>query len=675
MQARLHLVSAPWADPLIAPIQTACLKAYVDEAFAGTVPVQTYSPFLEVILELWGPAFLRIAGHVPEPAREYVSLFAFLRRYRRRALDDEDTVAFEAALREMLAPAALTSFERANKALAARRADLAGSLDRRFADQFATELTRYTDRRLVGQLGTADVDLIGFTMNYHQVYSSAIIVSRLLERGRGKNTIMLFGGGSASHPAVRQALAYIGIPGFVVFGEGEERLRQILRLVQESTSAAEASRRIADEVHGVFAIGDRRHLVRDTLDLAEGQVEPLEQLPQPDYSQYFRQLRGLCRDEEAFVVLRSLCHVTVEGTRGCFAKCDFCSLNRQWAGFRKKSADVVVEQALALRSKYGINYLHFADNVCDTWAEDYAKRLIEHEVAVPALMELRAHHPQRFWTLLALAGVSDIQIGIEAVSPPLLKRMNKGTFVYQNLRTAKYLTELGITWAVISNLITHHPRSTLTDVAITKGAVQAMSYWALPNLSVFHLDPGSPLYESLSDDELVNSEPLKRSAWPAKISPFVVERQLALPTRWQNATLEAAWTDFSTWYERFRLDVLEECRALAVVEETTNETWLRRQRGHDVSDDYLEGELSSVYRLCHHAPTTQAVAKTLSLSEADAVSHLRGLVERQLVYPAEGRFLALALRNRDALVLETLAEQRRVTPKGQRVTREQLAVR
>ena len=33
-------------------------------------------------------------------------------------------------------------------------------------------------------------------------------------------------------------------------------------------------------------------------------------------------------------------------------------------------------------------------------------------------MELRAHHPETFWTKLALAGVNNIQIGVEFPFPP-----------------------------------------------------------------------------------------------------------------------------------------------------------------------------------------------------------------------------------------------------------------
>jgi len=70
--------------------------------------------------------------------------------------------------------------------------------------------------------------------------------------------------------------------------------------------------------------------------------------------------------------------------------------------------------------------------------------LIERKLRITAFMECRVHHPEVYWTKLALAGVEAIQVGIEALSPTLIRSMNKGTRAKQNLLVQKWLKELGI---------------------------------------------------------------------------------------------------------------------------------------------------------------------------------------------------------------------------------------
>ncbi|MFY9558087.1 MAG: hypothetical protein WAV47_25535, partial [Blastocatellia bacterium] len=51
MQARLHLISMPWANPELPSIQTAVLKAHIDAVFGKRIVTKTYSAFANILLE------------------------------------------------------------------------------------------------------------------------------------------------------------------------------------------------------------------------------------------------------------------------------------------------------------------------------------------------------------------------------------------------------------------------------------------------------------------------------------------------------------------------------------------------------------------------------------------------------------------------------------------------
>jgi hypothetical protein len=662
MRLRVHLASMPWADPMIAPIQTACLKAYLDARFGRAVDVRTYAPFLQIPHSLKGAEFLRFIGNCPDAIKEHLSMFAYLRFFGTLALTSAELGAFWDSVRDKGSPDAATSFERAHGLDGDYRARLAAMLDSSLTDALARVTSEYLERELAPALGQADVDVIGFSLNYNQSYLSAFAATWLERRGFAENAVLLFGGGSASQPSVRSVFARLGVPGFIVFGEGERKLERVVRLAQESSSPQELRARIAPAITGVLPTSDLRDLWRDNPLYLSEQIGELGELPAPDYDEYFAALRSLCADDDAYAALRSRSSITVEGTRGCFAHCDFCSLNRQWFGFRKMPHEIVLRNVLAMRERYAVNFVHFADNVCDTWAEGYASALVARNLRVPALMELRSHHSESFWAKLALAGVSEIQIGVEAISGPLLANIGKGTWVYQNLRTQKYLAELGIAWSTISNLITHHPKSTVADAAQTRRVLELTPHFGLPNLSVFHLDPGSPLYNELTETEMQRGRPARRVNYPAVLEEYAVERNWEMPDRWCDDAATAAWDRFTAWYEGFRHTPGATSAALRVVECGEQRLWIQGRRNGRFVEFAFDGAHAAVYAACHHAPKLDAIVEQVDLDRARVTEIVARLLAEQLLIFVDDRYLALALRPRDELVANLWRSDKALAP-------------
>jgi radical SAM superfamily enzyme YgiQ (UPF0313 family) len=386
------------------------------------------------------------------------------------------------------------------------------------------------------------------------------------------------------------------------------------------------------------------------------QVKALADLALPDYDEYFAALRTACADQEAYAALRVATDVLVEGSRGCFASCDFCGLNRVWQGFRTHSADQVLRDTVALTMRHRTSQVVFVDNVCDAWAERYARMLVQRGMRHESFMELRANHPERFWTLLALAGLRNVQVGIEAVSSPLLKAIGKGTTVMHNLAAHKYLSELGI-WPT-NHLMTHHPASTMADVRETCRILRDIPHWGRFRPTRFELMAGSPLYEGLSRDERAALRPARRFRLPSGAARYALEYAFEMPeTLNPGRDVMRAWSAFARQYtrelarheaDRPRLDVVR------IAPDTLRITDTRhgQLRYHDIS-----GDAARIYDACHAALTLDQIARATGLSPETVSAHLARFLRLRLVLRVDDSCLSLALRSRDQLLLRFFSQE------------------
>ncbi|MDJ0821793.1 MAG: radical SAM protein, partial [Paracoccaceae bacterium] len=385
------------------------------------------------------------------------------------------------------------------------------------------------------------------------------------------------------------------------------------------------------------------------------QIHDLSALPPPDFRSYFASLRQACESQSVYEGLLDHVALSIEGTRGCFAKCDFCSLNRNWSGFRKRTGETVAKETLALRRAYPAGKVYFTDNVCDTWAEDYADALIAGGQRVRSHMQLRAHHPPSFWIKLALSGVEVVQIGVEALSAPLLSVISKGTKPVQNVRSLKLLAELGINCTDASNIITHHPRSTLADVAETRRVLEAILHFGTFSMVPFALVPGAPIYEELSREEKDQLRIDPRVPLPGALSSYLVEKHMTKPTHWRDPERDEAWDAVVTWY--FAEKAKETGGSgLRLLESTPEQVWLQGYQAGRFTEIVLDGLDAAIVDACHEGPSTEQLAGTLGLTTAELMPMLDGLAELGILLAIGGHYLTVALRSRDTVLLRYFRE-------------------
>lgn len=629
MRVRTQLISMPLAPPGTPSIQLACLKAHLDRVFKGRSDCRTHSAFFSILHDFKGRSFQAFFQEYRD-YREYLYLPLYLRRFgpvgsRRRPGGGIPLRALRLGQAGPLSPEVIRGLEQAT--------------------------CRFLDGPVAQGLLVRGLNLIGFTLNFPQVYASLYAAEHLRRRYPERHFLFVFGGAAASLPNVYGLLRDLGIPGVVVVGEGEKKLELLLRTVRRLPPAQ--VRDTLAEVPGldpgiiVIAREPGPDLARAARHGA--QVRSLDELAAPDYDEYFAAVRSACADGQAYAAFCSGTDILVEGSRGCFSRCDFCGLNRIWHGFRTRSPGRLMHSTLTLTRRHHTSKVVFVDNVCDAWAEDYARMLVRRGIRQRMFMELRSDHPEPFWTLLALAGVEAVQVGVEALSPPLLKAIGKGTRVIHNLATQKYLSELGI--FPNNLLITHHPASTVADVRETRRVLDQIPHWSAFYPNEFLLEPGSRLYSRLGPRACAKLRPARSFRVPPPVRRLALEYAFETPASLRPPPqVMRAWDGFARHYRRAltrqqatqpRLDVVKVAPlALRITDTRTGKMSLRE----------VSGDAAKVYDACHAGLTSGEIVAATGLSADSVRAALARFTRLKLVLRLEDRYLSLALRPRDELL-------------------------
>lgn len=622
----MHLISLPWAPVLQPSIALGCLKAYVDKYFKCNINCYTYSAFVEVLVSALGTKFIDFySENYSGRWAEAVAQFIYFDEFKRGEVTREQRQHFIAEIKK----------EGASFSAAA-------------AQRLRSALKHYIESKILPQLKTNDINIIGMTMTMQQCFFSAFVGKYLEKNYPNLNCIYLYGGASASSISVAKNFSALKVPGYFIIGEGEKKLVSIIEHIRKGITQDTINAKHSLEcVPGVLRISDRNLLFEKEEGFYENQID-MDSLPDPDYVEYFDTLKTICEDSDAYSELVKMVQIPVEGTRGCFGKCDFCNKDNVWKGFRRFSSGRIIANTLKQTSFYNCDKVLFLDNVCDSWAPDFADDLISRSRRISSFMELRANHPESFWTKLALSGIRSVQIGTEALSPGLLRSIGKGTSVVHNIIVQKYLKELDI--ESDSNIIAYHPKSTLKDIEYTKHVIRHLPHLDQFKITLFALVQGSPIYFSLSKAE---RRKLKiGSVIPSKgeYRKYFISEYFKTPDRWLIPKVRRAWADFIKWHENRRRTFLEEPEALDIVECDRDMLWIRKISEGKQYDFKYGGKHAAIYDMCHHGCSLENVGAQLEYSKKEIMENIEELINKRLMINIEGVFISLALRSRDVLL-------------------------
>lgn len=602
------LVSAPWALFNRPSLALGCLKAYLSANVPG-LKVEAAHLFLFVAQALGYATYQRVSRRVWRAESVFSALL-----YPDRMSSAQSLFVSTLSKKEAMA----IDF----KALVSRV--------KKIADGW------------LGRVDWSALDLVGFSISFCQVTASLYLISQI-KRICPSLPVVVGGSSFSGEKSASFPSAFSGID-YLVLGEGERPLTELLRFLLSPDGQPAGTPPPA----GVLVAGEKT-----TLPHRFSQLDRLEDLPIPDYDDYFGLLASFPAQQRFFPTL------PLEASRGCwwhrpdrsarFNGCSFCNLNLQWNGYRTKPAEQVTGEVFRLVQRYQVLSLAFADNAFPlNQVKAIFDGIAELGCDLAIFAELRAETSPAVLQKMKQAGVDTVQIGIEALSSRLLSKMNKGARAIDNLSVMKHCEAAGITSA--SNLILHFPSSDEQDVSETLGTLE-FSRWYRPLKPVgFWLGLESPVYRFPDRFQIRSTfnHPNLNKLFPAPMARamrFIIQgyrgdrkrqRQLWRPVETKIRQWEA---DYAAMRRRTggrpTLIFRDGGRFLIIDQHFPN---------HPVEKHRLTGMSAEIYRYCHIPRHIEQIAGlTTSHRPAQVRAFLASMVDKHLIFQEKKYYLSLAI--------------------------------
>ncbi len=258
--------------------------------------------------------------------------------------------------------------------------------------------------------------VLGFTSTFQQSVAALALAQEVRRRVPSEETAIVFGGANCEDEMGRALADNFAFIDCVVSGEGEGVILGLVRQLLERRGP------VPRFIQGAM-------------------VQDMDALPLPDFDHYFAAVKATGFTESTWLA--------AESSRGCWwglkSHCTFCGLNGGTMAFRSKSAGRFASELEALSRKYDSTAFALTDNILDM---SYLRTLVPDLVAQARkyrlFYETKSNLRKDQVELLAAAGVTALQPGIESFSSPILKLMGKGATRMQNVQLLKWCAELGV---------------------------------------------------------------------------------------------------------------------------------------------------------------------------------------------------------------------------------------
>jgi anaerobic magnesium-protoporphyrin IX monomethyl ester cyclase len=145
---------------------------------------------------------------------------------------------------------------------------------------------------------------------------------------------------------------------------------------------------------------------------------------------------------------KSIC-IPILGSRGCIFKCSFCSETVLWKRFRYRTAENLIEEFKFHLKNFGTNSFYIVDSLINGNMKElvkFCKIVIKENLDISwgGKASIRTQMSKEILTLMAKAGCTNIQYGIESGSPQVIRDMRKGFTVDIAKRVLRDTYEAGI---------------------------------------------------------------------------------------------------------------------------------------------------------------------------------------------------------------------------------------
>jgi len=602
------LVSTPWPLFNRPSIQLGCLKAYLATRFPG-LKVKAHHFYLQAASRLGYKLYQAVS---------------------------EKTWPAECIYAALLYPERREQIEK----LFRREAGLPG-ID--FQDLI--ERTRKITEDYLEKTDWPTFGLVGFSLGSAQLTSTLYLITRIKEKR--PDLMVAVGGSMFVGEYWRELLRAFPQIDLAVSGEGERPLGRLISCFQDSADIA-----VLPSIPGVVT---RNHPPLGE-PVSPWQLSGLSELPPPDFDDYFNLLAGFGVEKSFFPAL------PLEASRGCWwrrsiipgetAGCAFCNLNRQWRGYRAKSPEQIVAEIDRLTGRHRVLSVNFMDNLLPLKVlPETAGRLNRLGKDLALFGEIRATTPFSVLAAMKAAGFREVQIGIEALSNSLLKKINKGTTAMDNLEIMKNCEELGLVNA--SNLIVRFPGSGEAEVEETLRNIELVQPFRPLNITRFWLGLESPVwrnpekfglkavynhknYEVLFPQEIVRSIHLPIQGFRGQV---IRQRKLWRPVEEKVRAWTRAYEELHRKPGSEPILSFRDGRDFLIIRQ--------RRPGAEPLTHRLVGASREIYLFCQRRrPIKEIMTKFPRLSQDKIMPFLRLMLEKKLMFEENETYLSLAVASK-----------------------------
>jgi len=328
--------------------------------------------------------------------------------------------------------------------------------------------------------------IVGCTTMFDQTAASIALLSRI--KRRRPDIVTIIGGANCEGEMAEGVASLSDDVDFVFSGEAEQVFVDFLK-----------------QQHFAEAPSDR---------IIQGQpCVDLDGLPTPDFHEYYDQVGHYL---PAVAAKRSVIPLIYETSRGCWwgqkHHCTFCGLNGLGMGFREKSSGKIIGELKQLLARYPSSRVQMTDNIMPhgffrTLLPDLSA-LAKDLPSVTIFYEQKSNLSLKQLRALMAARITHIQAGIEGLSTSLLKRMDKGVTVAQNVALLRFARSVGMN--VDWNLLWGFPGDELREYEEALALLPLLRHLQPPS-GFFRLsiDRFSPYFDVPDSYQVTNINP-----WP-----------------------------------------------------------------------------------------------------------------------------------------------------------------
>lgn len=137
---------------------------------------------------------------------------------------------------------------------------------------------------------------------------------------------------------------------YIVLGEGEYTLKNLLRTLESGKPVDEVDGIVYRDGHGRIIVNEKKTFIQD-----------LDELPFP--ARHLLDMKAYNRLSSAHSGFKQKPYASLISSRGCPAKCTFCSIELLWGKVpRYRSAENILAEIAFLQKEYGVREVHFEDD-------------------------------------------------------------------------------------------------------------------------------------------------------------------------------------------------------------------------------------------------------------------------------------------------------------------------